>query len=510
MAITLNDKAAIKSWDDYKKTILATTSVDHNETDDERIKRIARLEADPEEWFKYYFPVYCTAEPAPFQKAGTKRILTNDQWYEVRAWSRELAKTVRAMQEDLYLVLVKGRRNLLEVSNSYDNACNLLEPYKINLESNHRLINDYGKQTGLYNWESGNFKTNGGASFRAIGAGQSPRGTRNEQSRPDIINVDDIDTDEEARNQDRINTKWDWIEKALIPTVSVSGKYLIRFNGNIISKDSTIVKASKKASYFSVVNIRDKNGKSTWPEKNSEEDIDRILSFISWRAQQTEYFNTPVEDGDIFHEPTWDTVPPLSRFRFLVAYADPGTSYKDKQKKGVSFKSIFLMGGLNGKTYIIDGFLQQVNNAKFVDWFYEIDNIVNRKTQVYYCLENNSLQDPFFEQVFKPLFAQKSIEKGFSISIFPDDRKKPDKFVRIEGNLEPAYRNGQLVFNISQKNNNNFTTLVQQFQAVSPQLTAPADGPDCIEGGKFIIDSKQRAMAPSDTRAIPRNHKNRM
>lgn len=506
----LNDKQALLDWDDYKKTILASTSVDHNETEEERTKRIARLEADPEAWFKYYFPSYCTAEPAPFHKAGTRRILEHEQWYEVRAWSRELAKTARAMMEDIFLTLVKGRRNVLYISNSWDNACMLLEPVKINLESNHRIINDYGEQSGLYNWETGNFKTNGGASWRAIGAGQSPRGSRNEYARPDIINVDDIDTDEEARNQERINTKWDWIEKALIPTVSVSGRYLIRFNGNIISKDSTIVKASKKASFFSVVNIRDKHGKSTWPEKNTEADIDKILSFISWKAQQTEYFNTPVEDGDIFKQETWGTVPSLNRFRFLVAYADPSTSNKDKPKKGVSYKSLFLLGALDGKCYVIYGFLQQVSNAHFVDWFYEIEKYVKGRAQVYNYIENNTLQDPFFEQVFKPLFAEKAKEKGFVIPVIGDDRKKPDKFIRIEGNLEPPYRNGTLIFNIAEKNNPNFTTLVDQFHAVNPQLSAPADGPDCIEGGKFIIDSKTRAMAPVTTVPFNAKHKNRM
>ncbi len=64
--------------------------------------------------------------------------------------------------------------------------------------------------TGLRNaekpgaWETGEFTCQSGCSFRAIGAGQSPRGTRNKNFRPDCILIDDIDTDEECRNPERI------------------------------------------------------------------------------------------------------------------------------------------------------------------------------------------------------------------------------------------------------------------------------------------------------------------
>ena len=66
---------------------------------------MAELEADPEKWFKYYFPGD-NAEPADFHKAATRRIMQNPEWYEVRLWSRELAKSTRTMMEVLYLTLV--------------------------------------------------------------------------------------------------------------------------------------------------------------------------------------------------------------------------------------------------------------------------------------------------------------------------------------------------------------------------------------------------------------------
>ena len=282
------DRQLWKDWEDYYSQFISDVEIDNDESPVDKAIRIKKLEANDEEWFKYYFPKYCTAEPAKFHKEATKRLMNNRRWYEVRAWSRELAKSARAMMEFLKLALTQKISNFLLISNSYDNACRLLLPFMMQLEKNQRIINDYGEQVNPGHWEAGEFIAKCGCSFRAIGAGQSPRGTRNEAKRPDAILIDDIDTDEECRNPERIRQKWEWIEQALIPTVSVSGDIRIVFNGNIIAKDCCIVRAGKVADKMDIVNIRDKNGKSSWIEKNSEEDIDFILSKISTKSAQQE------------------------------------------------------------------------------------------------------------------------------------------------------------------------------------------------------------------------------
>lgn len=77
------------------------------------------------------------------------------------------------------------------------------------------------------------------------------------------------------------------------------------FCGNIIAEDCCIRRAIGMADRTDIVNIRDEKGRSTWPEKNSEEDIDRTLSKISIRAQQGEYFNNPYSEGTVFKEVRW-------------------------------------------------------------------------------------------------------------------------------------------------------------------------------------------------------------
>jgi hypothetical protein len=499
-----DERFALSDWESFRKGLIESTIVDDTESHADQLKRIARLEANPEEWFAYYFPNYYKSEPAPFHKKATRRILANKRWYEVRAWSRELAKSTRTMMEVMFLSLTGEVKNILLISNSSDNAERLLMPYMLNLESNKRIINDYGLQQKPGSWEIGEFTTMGGVSFRALGAGQSPRGTRNEAIRPDVILLDDIDTDEETRNPDRINKKWEWIEQALIPTISISGNYRIIFCGNIIARDCCITRAIAKADHVDIVNIRDKDGKSSWTQKNSEADIDKILSLISTASAQKEYFNNPVSSGDVFKEINWGKVPPLKSFRFLVAYGDPAPS-NSKNGKG-SYKSIFLVGFREGKYYVITGYLDHETNAQYVNWYYYLKDYVSDRTQVYNYIENNKLQDPFYQQVFIPLFAAAAKEKGTMIGIIPDERDKPDKFSRIEGNLEPINRLGCLVLNEDEKGNPHMQRLEEQFLLVNPKLSAPADGPDCIEGAKFIIDQKMIALQPDSWKAGQRQY----
>ncbi|MBL4828460.1 MAG: hypothetical protein JKY55_00985 [Aliivibrio sp.] len=492
MGLKAGEKDFLLRWEEYRESLIRETPVPQ-ETTAEKRARIARLESKPEEWFKYHFPNYAYAEPADFHKRATRRTLKNKKWYEARAWSRELAKSTRAMMETLFQVLAeKSKRNVLLISHSKDNADDLLMPYMITLECNQRIINDYGTQKGFRGWETGNFKTRRGVSFRAIGSKQSPRGTKNEEARPDKIIIDDIDTDEMCRNPDRVQNTWNWIEQALIPTVSISGEFQILFLGNLIGEDCIIKRAGEVADKFEVINIRDKNGKSTWPEKNSEEDIDYILGLISYASQQKEYYNNPITIGDVFKEIRWGKVPPLNRFKFLIAYGDPATSNKESGKN--SFKAMPLAGIYNGILYVITCYLEQVRNSKVIIWYYDMDNYVNGKTQVYHYIENNSLQDPFYEQVLLPLFKTASKEKGYHIPINPDERKKPDKHARIEGNLEPVHRRGEMVFNERERNNPHMKRLEDQFKAFKIGTKAPIDGPDAVEGAYVIAVNKLQQM----------------
>ena len=489
----LTEKQVLQQWTEYVENIRKSTALLNGETDEQKKRRIKELEADPELWFKYYFPKYSYAEPADFHKAATKRVLNNLEWYEVRAWSRELAKSTRTMMEMLYLLLTKKKRYLLLISNTEDNAERLLAPYRANLEGNQRIINDYGEQKLPGSWTGTEFTTRTGAGFRALGWGQSPRGTRNEEIRPDIILFDDIDTDEECRNSETIKVKWDWIEKAAIPTRSISVQTTIIFCGNIIAEDCSITRAAKVAKKMDIVNIRDEYGKSTWPQKNTEEMIDAVLSTVTYSTQQQEYFNNPIREGQTFEQMKWGKCPPISSLPFVVVYADPSTSNKDrpsiKSKNANSSKAIVLVGSKDGHTYYVyKAWVKHTGSSKFIDALFAFkQHVIQHGAKADYTfIENNTLQDSYYEQVFKPLISQRNEQLGNILGVLPDDRKKPDKFIRIESNLEPLNSHGKLILNEDEKDDPDMKVLETQFKSCSPN-SKTMDGPDAVEGAYVQI-----------------------
>lgn len=476
----VTDRQAIKSWDEYRKQVEKATTIDLKETAVDRAKRVEKLEKNFEAWAKWYFPNYYSSAPAAFHIAASKRWLKNTRWYEVRAWSRELAKSSRAMMEDLYLMLTKKARVKLLISHSWDNAARLTMPYKINLESNHRIINDYDEQQSIGNWEDGNFVSKMGFMIGAVGAGQSPRGFRLEEVRPDIIDFDDIDTDEDCRNPETVKKKWKWIEQAVIPTVSVSGNKRIRFNGNIIAKYSCITEAIKMADHSEVINIRDKNGKSTWA-RNTEADIDWMLSKVGYVSRQQEYFNNPITEGTIFKEMHYKALSALSKYQFLVCYID--LSYKSGRKN--DYKFAVLMGKLGREYHILKTFGVQGTTRELAAGLEDINQWVKKKVPVYWVAEENFMQD-----IIKKELHDNLKELGSNISITADKQSKIDKFYRIEAALEPLNSNGQLFLNEAERDNPSMKVLEEQFLVFAPGSRGHDDGPDAAEGAKKVIDSK--------------------
>lgn len=491
------DKQALAEWEEYLDSIRNSTPVDTRETEAEQVARIKRLEQDgnEEEWIKWYFPQFSFAEPADFHVNSTLRFLHTPRIYQCRPWARGLAKSTRRMFEIFYLKFAKRWKiAMLMVSKSEANAVRLLAPYKANLEANPRLINDYGVQRRAGSkWTEEEFVTRDRSSWRAVGMEQNPRGAKLDELRINILGFDDADDDEVCRNIDRLNQRWDWIERAVMPTLEISKDYKIFFDNNIIAEDSIAVRAMKYATDAEIVNLTDENGNSSWA-KNTPQDIKDMLSKISYEAAQTEYYNNPMSAGKTFPEMKYGKCPPLQHLKFAVAYADPSTSNNDKpsikSKDQNSTKAVVLIGYLNGKYYVYKAFVEATRNSTFIDWMYSTREYVANRCQLYTYIENNSLQNPFYEQVFKPLIKSKGKDNaGGVLGVVPDTRDKPDKWVRIEGNLEPLNREGNLILNIDEKEDPHMKRLDAQF--TKAKITSKRlDAPDAVEGGVYIIKQK--------------------
>lgn len=491
------DKRALAKWQAYCEDIRNEVPVDVGLSVAEKEAKRRYLEERPVEWIQFFLPNYAKYEFAPFHVEFIGRILEHNEWFEVLSWSRELAKSTLTMMVVLYLTLTGRKKNVILASATESSAVKLLKPYMHELETNGRIRAFYGEQVVLGQWKENDFRCQCGASFMGIGAGNAPRGSRNGSVRPDVLLVDDFDTDEDCRNADTLQKKWDWWEKALYPTRSISEPTLVIFCGNIIAQDCCVKRAGEMADHWDIVNIRDENGKSTWPAKNTEEKIDRTLAQISTKAAQGEYFNNPIAEGKVFKNCYWGKIPPLAEFKYLMNYGDP--SYSNNKASKSSMKALVLLGWKNNTLYVIKAYVEHCTNAEYIGHYFAMKGYVNGATNLFHYMENNKLQDPFYSQVFMPLLRQQCSERSEQLNIRGDERKKTDKATRIEANLEPLDREGRIIFNEDEQNSPGMKELVDQFKLFDTQMKYCADGPDAVEGGYSLMVERERRSEPCVT-----------
>ena len=107
------------------------------------------------------------------------------------------------------------------------------------------------------------------------------------------------------------------------------------------------------------------------------------------------------------------------------------------------------------------------------------------------------MEKVFMQDVIIKEINDTGAKSGMLLRILPDERKKPNKYTRIEALLEPLNRNARLYLNAKERYNPHMIRLAEQFKAFSPGSSAHDDGPDAVEGAVWLL------MEQSNTRQTP-------
>ena len=341
-------------------------------------------------------------------------ICDNPTIFATLAFSRDHAKSVLLMMIIILLYRRGEINNFLLVSYNAENAMDLIRPIKIQFETNQRLIHDFGILKGPSQWTNEKFITTDGVVFRSIGTGQNPRGARDEEDRPDFILFDDADDDELCRNPARLDKSWEWLMGALFGCFSIKGNKRFIGVGNIIAKDSIMVRASRKSDFHLQINILrnttrdlseeihyhknllakeedenqikllkmalgylDRKMIPSWHQRFTLLEVCYMIEKMGYRLSQREYFNNPLTEGKVFKKEWFQfgKMPNLRQLRFKLSYLDPGF----KKTKSADTKSWILMGLHEGKYYILKAFCGVGSINEMIMWGYEIQDYLNRK-----------------------------------------------------------------------------------------------------------------------------------
>lgn len=205
-------KDAYKRWLQQSERLARITSEDRMESPQERKRNIARALRDYDYFCQRYLRHYCECPNARFQNDAARYMYNNDNCRAVFKWPRGHAKSVHLdIGIPLWLKFNGKLHVMVLVGKSEDNADALLGDLQMELQSNRYIIEDFGEQYNAGCWQEGEFVTKDRCAFFSRGRGQSPRGLRFREMRPDYIVVDDLDDDEMCRSEARVREMTKWI-----------------------------------------------------------------------------------------------------------------------------------------------------------------------------------------------------------------------------------------------------------------------------------------------------------
>ena len=507
MATAAEKKLAFEQWKEHCKRIqsITDTTALANETPAQKDRRKERLLSNYAAFCEYYFPhfltlrdkttgeVVRTVHNAPFHNQAARKVMETPNLKAVFMWPRGHAKSTHFdIFMPLWLMLRPKRliNFMVVVGKSQDSANRLLGDIQAELEYNQRIIADFGQQKNLGLWTSGEFKTSAGVKFLAVGRGQSPRGLREREARPDYIVIDDLDDDELCRNEKRVHDLTDWVKEALFGALDVGrGRFLMV--GNLISKTSVLANiAATRGVFVSKVQAVDKNGEPVWMEKWTKEDAQEYRDFVGYRAWEKEMMHNPIVDGTIFRADwiRYKPMPSIRKYDMLVCYTDP--SFKSTTAN--DYKASRLWGKLGNELHLIDCYVRQDTVGGMVRWLYDLYERMRDKAAIRFFMEANFMQDVILDE-----FAVEGNLRGYQLPIMPDKRKKPDKIQRIEA-VSPLWERGFVFYNEKLKDSPDMQVGIEQTLALERGSRVHDDAPDADEGAIWILqrNARQESFQP--------------
>ncbi len=484
-------------WND-RISWIQSAHFDAAETEEAKEARVKRARKDYAFFVNTYFPHLAKKDCARFHLDAAQYLLKHGNTRALFEWARGHAKSSHlSLMIPLWLKIQEHRQLnvMVLVSKSQDAAIRLLSDLQAELQYNEQFTRDYGRQVQDGNWEEGEFRSTDGCLFVALGRGQSPRGLKDRGKRPDYIVIDDIDDDEMVRNPTRVGNILEWCLTALFGTME-GGRGRFVMVGNRIGKDSVLSRyATRPGIHHTQVNMLDKKGKPSWPENYNMTEIREIIHFVGERRFQKEYMNNPINEGTVFLNKhiRFGKMLDLKFYRSLVCYTDP--SFKDSNT--ADYKATMLVGKTKtGEYHLLLAYVDQTSVTNMVKWHYDIDAWVAGRVPILYYMEANFLQDLILEE-----FRTCGRSVGHQLPIRGDQRKKPDKFSRIEA-MQPIFERGLMLLNEREKDSAGMRLLTEQLLMFEKGSKSHDDAPDALEGAIWLLNQRFRT---SDARWIAGN-----
>lgn len=256
MAETLSKRAFLEGLrdlaDGFRRDIEAQVE-GFNPDPEAQAARIARARAGFDFFCRTYFPHYIKAEPSALHQWLFERLprLARERRgvkLALAAPRGEAKSTICTQLFVLWCVVFELYWMIPIVMDTFEQAAEMLEAIKAELESNPRLLMDFPEATGQGRvWQAGVILTANNRKIRAAGSGKKLRGMRHGPHRPDLVVLDDIENDEHVRSPEQRDKLQSWLAKAVLKLGAADDTMDVIYVGTVLHYDSLLARTLKNA-----------------------------------------------------------------------------------------------------------------------------------------------------------------------------------------------------------------------------------------------------------------------
>lgn len=476
----------------------------------ERRRRVAS-DVDGYEYFdRTYFPHYGRAEPSVLHSYLHQRLpaVVNSprgQRDAIAAPRGEAKSTKVSLVFLLWCIVRKLKHYPLLFMDAFEQAAEMLEAVKVELESNPRLASDFPEACGPGRvWRVGCIVTANDVKVEAFGVGKRVRGRRHGPHRPDLAILDDIENDENSATPAQRDKLQRYVTKAVLSLGPVDDSMDVILVGTVLHYDSVLSRFLKHPMWHSRVF----RAVLQWPDRMDlwdrfEEILLNAASPDEGLAQATAFYQAHQAEMDAGAQVSWPAVRPL--VQLMVKRARDGHEAFDSEQQndplagddapfsaciqfwvnriaewtmfGACDPSLGLRGASRDPSAILVGGWQREKSTLCV-----VDAKIRKRTPDKIISDIIERQREFscvmwaveavqFQEFLRTELLKRSAAAGVPV---PAMAVKPhtDKLLRIEA-LQPFVAAGQILLHPSQ------TTLVEQLRHF-PKADHD-DGPDALE-----------------------------
>lgn len=396
--------------------------------------RIAASKVSFEFFCMFYMSHYISH---PFSERHKLAILDlqNDEEKRI-SWSgfRESAKSaIVGLFFPLWCIVSEKYHFFIFLSEDAKMAAEKMMPIIQELQSNKKIIADFGQlyfeqKTAFSQFKKkavDNFETANGIKFLSKGMGQSIRGLRYKQYRPEICLPDDLQSAQTLRNKTMRDRDEQYIRAELMSGMDVNGRIIMV--GNMQHNDCLMARAKHWEGWKNIFMPIMEDGIPTWPERyvctDKEADEknakikDKRARFISIEAIKKdkgslvfnqEYMLQPMNTADQIIKLDWinyyEDKDIANKKLTKIMYVDPAV----KEKEDSDYTAIAVIGfDDENHAYVLDTFNQKLSFDKIINT--TIDKTFEHQPDTV-ILEDVAAQYYLFQELVKKIMQVKAIK----------------------------------------------------------------------------------------------------